>query len=651
MSHAKAFSRLFEPAQIGTLRLKNRLVMPPMATVLATDTGAVSDQLLRHYAERAKGGVGLIIVEGTCVSSPVGRGWPCELCLDDDSLVPGHGNLTEVVHSYGAKIAIQLHHAGRATSEAITCGHQPVAPSLIPLPGAGTKPRELTQQEIAELVQQFAAAAHRAERAGYDAVEIHGAHGYLPHQFASEVTNKRSDYYGGSTENRLRFSCQIIEAIKERVGADFPIIYRFSAEGGYTIKDATVFAKRWEEAGVDALHVSAGGIGPVSVITSEMSLMSRPQGIYAGYAEEIKRVVTVPVIAVGEVREPEVAESILETGKADFVAVGRGLLADPQWVNKTAQGRMDDIRRCISCGLCLDLIIRQDLAIRCAVNPAVGRERDFAEITPARERKRVMIAGGGPAGMEAARVAALRGHRVSIYEKRKALGNGCLKLAAAPPHKQRINWLREYLVRQIEKLGVGVNLGTEVSPQLVERISPQVLIVATGARSLIPDIPGIQNQSVFTAEEILEGKKVVEGERVAVLGGRQTGCEVAEWLAEKGYRVTIIMRSKTELLGAGMVANSRTSLLARLTRHKVEVLAEHDVKETTQKTLLLVDNKGNERQLEVDGVVLARGFVPNRELADAVEGRVPEIYIIGDASQPRTITQAIYEGSLIARRL
>lgn len=648
--NAKPFSKLLEPVTFGHLALRNRVVMAPMATNYADDGGLISDQLLRYYVERARGGVGLIIVEGTCISYPEGKGWANELAIDREGLVSGHYRLVEAVHTHGAKIALQIHHAGRQTNFRLTDGHQPVAPSAIARQDSAQAPRELTREELSLLARKFGEAAERAQRAGYDAVEIHSAHGYLLHQFLAERTNRRQDEYGGSLENRLRFSREVIAEVRRRVGPGFPILYRFSAEGGYSLEEALVFAREWEKAGVDMLHVSVGGIGPLQIGATYPDPMSRPQGWIVPYATAVKRVVKIPVITVGEIREPAFANQVLAEGKADLIALGRPFLADPEWVKKATEGRPEDIRRCISCVFCEEGIQRST-GVHCLVNPELGRESEMAEIKPAPAKKRVMIVGSGPAGMEAARVAAQRGHQVSLYEKAPVLGGGQLALAAAPPHKEKIHWFREYLTTQVNKLPITVHLNTSVDKAVIEKESPEVLLLATGARPLIPQISGIQHPKVLTAYDVLSGQRMPEGKKVAVLGGRQTGCETAEFLAERGYSVTIVSRSPASSLAEEAPHVIRGALLARLRRRQVEVVTEQEVKEICPEGLRLVDRSGQEQFLEAEAVVLARGVTAAAELAEQVADLVPEIHLIGDSAEPRNIAAAVYEGALVARRV
>ena len=644
MAANEYFQSLFEPGQIGQLHLKNRVVMAPMVNHYATDTGAVSDRSIEYYTQRAKGGVGMIIVEATCIDAPVGRGWPCGLRIDDERFVAGHSRLTDAVHSHGAKIAVQLHHAGRATNLVATEGAQPVAPSV------SSGARELTVAEIKELVNKFAAAAQRAKRAGYDAVELHGAHGYLIHQFMSPVSNTRSDRYGGSLENRLRFPMEIIQRIKEVVGEDYPVTMRISGEGGYTIEESTKFAKLLETAGLDWLHVSSGGMAPIPGATTNTSPMAFPQGRYAHLAEAIKKEVAIPVITVGEIREPEFAEALLQDGKADFVALGRQLLADPYWPKKAQEGKPEDILKCISCGYC-STSLSENTPMRCATNPVVGRERELAEILPASIKKRVMVVGSGPAGMEAARVTALRGHQVSLYEREPELGTGQLSLAALPPYKEKISWVKDYLATQMRELNIDVHTGTEVDAHTMEEMSPDVVIIACGARPLIPDIPGVNGDNVATVNDVLLGKAELDEKRVVVLGGRQTGCEVAESLVDRGNAVTVVARSPASQLAGNAYPVIRRTLLARLREKKVDIITEHDIKDIQPTGITLVNKQGNQRFLEADLVVLARGAVPIRELADRLEGKVPELYVIGDSAEARDIKAALYDGTLVARRI
>ncbi|MFH1602516.1 MAG: FAD-dependent oxidoreductase, partial [Pseudomonadota bacterium] len=491
--------KLFAPAMIGHIELRNRVVMAPMVVQLGAENGAVTQRGIDYYARRAEGGAALIIVEATLVAAS-GRAFPCQIGLDRDAMIPGHVDLVEAIHRHGAKAACQIHHGGARANPALT-GGTIVAPSAVAETG-NPIPRELTLQEIAALADAYASAAVRAQRAGYDAVEIHGAHGYLIHQFLSSVTNRRTDEYGGNTEKRLRFAALVIRRVREAVGARFAILFRMSAEGGYDIDEAVEIARAVEACGVDAIHVSIGGITPTHLVAPETSPMARPEGWLTGYSERIRKRVSVPVIVVGEIRHPRFAEDVLAQGKADFIALARPLLADPDWPAKAQAGRDDEIRHCISCDFCrLSLLYIRP--IRCLVNPEVGREREFAGIAPAFAVKRVVVIGGGPAGLEAARVAAIRGHKVRLFES-GAVPGGQLHLALLPPQKEKIEWLRKCLVTQAQKAGVEMLVSTPFRPEVLARGEADAVVVATGARPREENVPGARAGQVVAAWDVLD---------------------------------------------------------------------------------------------------------------------------------------------------
>lgn len=629
------FPRLFEPGRIGSLEIKNRLVMPPMATGLALKDGTVTDRQIDYYAERAKGGAGLIIVEITCVDSPVGKGNVRQIAIDDDCFIPGLSRLAEAIKRSGARAAIQLHHAGRQTSSRWT-GHQPVAPSPVAMPG-GEQPRELTLEEIAALRSRFAEAAERAKRAGFDGVEIHGAHCYLICQFLSPLSNQRRDAYGGRLENRARFLLEVIEAVRGRVGKDYPVWCRLSAmeiggEGGITLEDTLTVAKMAEEAGVDAIHVSAHPIAP-----ARRPPMAQPPCAFVPFAEAVKKVVSVPVIAVSRI-PPELGEEIIREGKADFIAIGRPLLADPGLPQKAASGRLEDIRPCLYCMTCLDSLYWRKEGVCCTVNPILGRERE-CEVEPAESPKRVVVIGGGPGGMEAARVAALRGHKVVLFDDGDELG-GQMLLAVKPPFKETIETFRQYLVRQVNKSGVELRLGVKFAPNLLAKLRPDTVVLATGVVPVIPQIPGIDGKHVVQAKEVLMG--VETGERVVVIGGELVGCETALYLAERGKKVTIMRRGPE--LATKVNQFIRIPLINRLQAKGVTIFTGVDYEEVTPTGVVIRNGVGERRVIQADTVVLAAGAKPNTELLPLVEGRVAQVLCVGDCVQPRGIREAVEEG-------
>jgi len=637
--------KLFEPLSIGEMRLKNRIVMPPMVTDFGGNDGHITEQAIAYYEERAKGGAGLIIVEATCVDSPIGKLSPHQLVIDDDRFIPGLSDLARAIQKHGAKTAVQLHHAGGSTSSAVT-GLQPVGPSPVPFAERET-PRELTLGEISEIIQRFARAAERAKKAGFDGIEIHAAHGYLVSQFLSSAFNKRQDGYGGSLANRARILLEIIAAIKSVVGQSYPVWCRvngreYGIQSGITVEETQSVAQMVEEAGVAAVHVSvyASGSDPRNLPPA-----AQPPGTMVRFAEAVKSVVSIPVIAVGKI-DPALGERILADGRADLIAIGRGLLADPFLPQKAATGRLEDIAPCIACGTCLAGVGSEEGGLMCGVNAAVGKEREYA-IEPAVKPQKVVVIGGGPAGMEAARVAALRGHQVVLYEKAETLG-GQLTVAAVPPYKSEVAKLTNYLATQVQKAGVELRLGTEATAAEVEMIGPDAVILATGVTSLVPEIPGIERENVVMAEDVLSGKANV-GERVIVIGGELVGCETAEFLADAGKTVTVTRRGP--LMAAAVAPMIGQPLVGRLNAKGVTMLTGLRYEEAKDEGLIITTQEGERQTIPADTIVLAAGSKPNTELLQQLRDSVPEIYQAGDCVQPQGILEALADGSRVARAL
>lgn len=643
------FPKLFEEGYIGNMRIRNRTVMPPMGTNLASETGAVTPAMVHYYRERAKGGVGLIITEINSVDSPQGYAIANQLSIHDNSYIAGHNELVEAVKEHGAKIITQLHHAGRQTTEENTFGLQPVAPSAIPDPYTNVVPRELTISEIEEIIEKFVKAAIRAQNAGYDGVEIHGAHGYLVGQFMSPFSNKRNDLYGGDLDGRMRFPLEIVKGIKEATKGSFPVLFRFSAdefvEDGNHLDEAKQIARMLQDAGVDALDVSSGVYASMPTILEPMSY---PEGWRVYLAENIKKEVQIPVITVGVIRSPKTAEGILAAGRADFVALGRTLIADPEWPLKAMEGRVEDIRKCITCNIwCIGERVFKNLHVRCTVNPVAGRELEYPLITSTLSPGHFAVIGGGPAGMEAARVLATAGHRVTLFEKEPELG-GQIKMAAVPPGKEKIRWATDYLQNQIHKLGVEVHLNTHAGADTLQGMDIDGVILATGAAPLVPDIPGVHNPNVTTAWDLLAGRYQV-GNRVVIAGGGSVGCETALFLKHQGIDVTVVEMEDEPAVDTEPI--SRMSLLEELKKSGVRTITGLAVREIKPDGVVAVDSRWNEQWLPCTHVVLSVGSVPVNQLEGELRQRNMRVFVIGDAKKPRKLNHAIADGFMTAHRI
>lgn len=644
--------KLFEPGKIGTLSLKNRIVMAPMLALVndPVEGGRVTDRFLDFYIARAKGGVGMII---TSFMNPSENWEPSfgEPILDNSKCIAWLNDLVRAVHDYGTKLCVQLSAGfGRNLIFNPELPHvQPVCASAVPSHSdPKTMCRPLTKEDIKVIIRDYEVSVKILTLAGVDAIEMHAHAGYIMDQFLTPLWNTRTDEYGGSLENRFRFTGELIAAIKRAAGDEFPISYRYALthhfpEGRGTAEGLKI-ARMLEAAGVHALHIDAGSYETMH--WSQPTTMMEP-GCLVYLAEMVKKVVKIPVITVGKLGDPTLAEKTLLEGKADFIALGRPLLCDPDWPQKAKEGRFEDICPCLTChDGCLKRVMG-GMDVRCSTNPTTTRERELA-LTPAKTKKEVLVVGGGPAGLEAARVAAVRGHKVTLLEKNFYLG-GNLFTASVPDFKRDYKRLLEFLITQVHKAGVTVRLGHKATLELIQKLKPDVVFVATGATPIIPEYPGMKKatkaERAVTAVDLLLGKAKA-GDRAVVVGGGLVGCETALWLAQQGKRVTVVARHDTlrELFWI-----NKLDVNERLDAAKVVIIKNTNVIEITDNAVVVANEQGTKKTLEADTIVLAARLEPDRELLDALGNTVPEIYAMGDCVESRLVSEAIDEGYRLAR--
>lgn len=647
-SKKSVYTHLFTPGKIGKLALKNRIVKSPQSTGLSNQDGTVSEKLVRHYRELAKGGTGLIIVEYTYIDNVASKSAHCQLGISNNEHIAGLSWLVSAIHDEGAKAGIQIEHCGRQKF----LGTPPIkAPSRIPWPTlyeqTGVIPEELTIEEIKGIIEAFGDAARRAEQAGFDLAEIHAAHGYLITNFLSTHTNKRTDLYGGSLENRMRFLLEVIQNVKEKTSSNFPITMRINGTDyepdGITIDETIEVCKQAEKLGIQAIHVSGGDHHMMNYQVSPMTIPSGPN-VWA--AEMVKQAVSVPVIASGSITMPGFAEKILAEGKGDFISLGRPLLADPYFPLKAEEGRPEDIVPCIRCNDgCLERTFFNFRSIRCSVNPNMGREGDFA-ITPASSPKNVLIIGGGPAGMEAARVSALRGHNVTLYEKGE-LG-GSLIPAAASEFKSDLNNLRSYYLAQMEKLNIKI-VHEEVTEDLANEEDFDAVIVAIGQMPKQLSVKGIEKNPSIQAIDILSGKADT-GQNAVVVGGGLTGIETALYLANQGKNVTVIEQNK-EIMNNELVTFKISYLQFINNDNRINVITSATLKEAAPKAVTIIQN-GEQQEIPCDTIVAATGFCKSNKLFELLQQKQNlQVYQIGDGEKEGKIYDAVHSGMLIGLKL
>lgn len=633
---------LFTPIQIGSMKVKNRLVVPAMGTNLAEHNGEAGEKLISYYKERAKGGFGLIIVECSAVSKE-GRSLINECGIWDDSMIPSYRRLTEEVHKEGAKVAVQLRHCGRETEPQYTDGKEVVAPSKVPCPSCQTMPHEMTTAEAYEMIGVFGDAALRAKESGFDAVELHASHGYLIAQFLSGHANKRTDEFGGSLHNRMRFLRLILRDIKNKAGADFPIIVRISGTemitGGREIQETKAICQMCEEEGTAAIHVSIATYGSMNYCIGSTYLAP---GYEAASASEIKKAVHIPVITVGRITDPEMAETLIRDGSTDMVAFGRQSIADPHFANKVMNKKQDDIIPCISCSQGCIMHIFDDEPISCVVNP--GNATEDVYISDKTETpKNVLVIGGGPGGLQTAWILAARGHQVKLAEKESYLGGAFLP-AAYPPSKSSITKMIGYYIKQCKKYGVQIILNTEMNSEKVKEINPDVVVIATGSKNMVPQIKGLESIEILNPCDVLLGK-VVTGHKVLVAGGGLIGAETADFLAEQGRDVTII-EMKPEI-AADLDPYAKPMILEELKKHNVMMLKSAAIQEFLSDGVVYKDLTKEDSEIQIlngfDSIVLALGTRNYNPFEADIASIAKEVYVIGDAKKAGKVYAATHE--------
>lgn len=622
------FPNMFSPINIGTVTVPNRFVVPPMGNNFANTDGSMSERSAAYYEARAKGGFGLITIESAVVYKQA-KGGPRKPCLFSDEVVPSFKRVADACHAYGAKVSIQLQHAGPEGNSKLT-GYPLKAASAI-APSAGREiPEAMPTEEVYRLIECYGDAARRAQLAGIDMVEVHCAHGYLVSTFISARTNKRTDEFGGCFENRMRLPRLIIENIRKKTGGNMPILCRINArdegDGGVDVHDAAAIAAYLEQVcGVDAIHVTRS-------IHIHDEFMWAPNITHGGFnaelGAEIKRAVSVPVILVGRFTEPQYAELLVKQGRADLIAFGRQSIADPELPNKARNGQLEKLTPCIACLLGCVPNMLQGRPITCAMNPCAGRE---AELKPAEVRKNVVVIGGGPGGMYAARLCALRGHSVTLLEKDAELG-GHFLVASYPPGKGEISGAIRSFIVNCREAGVDIRTGTKATPELVASLKPDAIIIATGSVPLRLPIPGLDSCGCSTAEDVLTGKADT-GKRVLVVGGGMVGCECVEFLTEREHIVDMV--EMKPVIGEDIVPEARKYIMANLEKHKVTQRVNARVKQFYADGVDFTDTvTGEDAAMRgYDSVVLAMGYRSNNTLEEQLKDLAPQVIVIGEARQ------------------
>ena len=635
--------QLFTPGKIGNIVIKNRCVLPPMQVMYGENLGYPGRRAIGYYEERARGGCGLIIVGAVNVDEINNKPWNLQMSLADDRFTASFQPLTEAVHKYDARCFVQLHHYG--AKSAPTAAGKAWAPSEVPVAPGGPSAHKMTVEEIKVVEERFVAAAVRAQKAGFDGVELAGTHGYLLHQFLSPYYNDRTDEYGGSLENCLRIYTEIVKAIHAKLGKSFPVGVRFPGDEfthhipkTRTSEDAVAIAKILEAAGADYLNVSNGN-------NFNADANCEPYSYESGWKKHVAKMVTdavsVPVIATNTIKDPVFAEQMLEEGVSDFVAVGRGQIADPYFMKKAQKGDIEDIRKCIGCMFCREQLYSQ-LPIKCALNPRVGFEYKYPrELEQDGCGRNIVVIGGGPGGMQSAEVMAQRGFNVTLFEKTDALG-GSMNLADKGQHKEKITRFTETMKVEIERAGVKVVLGKAPTVEEIKALNPAGVIVAGGAECIVPNVPGVEKENVVKVHDVISGKAKVEG-KVIVIGSGMTGLECVEKLCYDGCDVSVVEMQGA--VGSGMFSVIVADLMKRINAFNPDINLNSKLTSIVDGGVIVTDTKtGEERKIEGDYVVLSLGVTPNTALLAEMQKNFENVLCIGDNVRSGRIPHAIKDG-------
>lgn len=638
-----AYEKLFEKGRIGRLTIRNRAVMSPMGTDLADTNGNASPRLIAYYAERAKGGIGLIINEYTGVDDVDSIPTQHNLRMAQDYNVKAAEELTRTVHQYGAKIFAQLHHGG-ATSKSAFTGRQNLSPSGIPMAPGGEVPREMTLEDIKRVQDKFVAAAVRCKKAGYDGVELHAAHGYLMTQFISKYYNRRTDDYGGSVENRCRFIDEVIAGIRAKLG-NYPISVRMCGDemtpepGFLTMEDGLEIARHLEAQGIDCINISMGSSWNGN---ANCEPFSYTPGWKKHVAKAYKAALSIPVIATNTIKDPDFAESLLEEGVCDFVALGRSQFADPEFINKAKAGHPEKIRKCIGCMYCRERLLGGAMPVECSLNPRLGTEYRYRwqDLQKNGSGRPVVVVGGGPGGLECAIILAKRGFSVTLLEKGASLG-GTLNIAKLPPYKANLQDVTDVLALEAQELGVTVKLNTEATPELVASMAPVGVFLAAGAPPVAPkSIPGIE-KAVLAEDVILGNAKC--GKSAVLVGTGLTGLECAEMVLDAGSQLTMVEMNPT--VGQGIYNVVFNDIMSRINPHSPEVLTSHQLTAVTDSGVEVKDlTTGESKAISADTVILALGTHDQQAMLDAYEQAGLNAVLVGSAEVPGRIAGAIRGG-------